>query len=55
MEKAGDAFKSAVFAVFGLPDKQPSGKAKVYRLRSANEPQDESGVAAPVSAEAGRP
>lgn len=55
MEKAGEAFKSAVFAVFGLPDKQPSGKAKVYRLRSANEPEEESGVAAPVSAEAGRP
>ena len=55
MEKAGDAFKSAVFAVFGLPDKQPSGKAKVYRLRSANEPEEESSVAAPVSAEAGRP
>lgn len=55
IEKAGDAFKSAVFAVFGLPDKQPSGKAKVYRLRSANEPEEESSVAAPVSAEAGRP
>lgn len=55
MEKAGDAFKSAVFAVFGLPDKQPSGKAKVYRLRSTSEPEDPSAVAAPVSAEAGRP
>jgi len=55
MEKAGDALKSAVFTVFGLPDKQPSGKAKVYRLRSASGPEEESGVAAPVSAEAGRP
>jgi len=55
MAKAGDAFKSAVFAVFGLPDKQPTGKAKVYRLRSTSEAEDESSVAAPVSAEAGRP
>jgi len=55
MEKAGEAFKSAVFAVFGLPDKQPSGKAKVYRLRSTGEPEDAPEVAKPVSAEAGRP
>lgn len=55
MEKAGEAFKSAVFAVFGLPDKQPSGKAKVYRLRSSDGPEQSAGVAAPVSAEAGRP
>jgi len=55
MEKAGDAFKSAMFAVFGLPDKQASGKAKVYRLRSMSGPEEGSGVAAPVSAEAGRP
>lgn len=55
MEKAGDAFKSAVFAVFGLPDKQPTGKAKVYRLRSTNVSEEDPGLAAPVSAEAGRP
>lgn len=55
MEKAGDAFKSAVFAVLGLPDKQPSGKAKVYRLRSANATEDAPSVAPSVSAEAGRP
>jgi len=55
MEKAGDAFKSAVFAVLGLPDKQPSGKAKVYRLRSTGGPEESPTVAAPVSAEAGRP
>lgn len=55
VEKAGDAFKSAFFAVLGLPDKQPSGKAKVYRLRSTAEPEEAAGVAAPVSAEAGRP
>lgn len=55
MEKAGDAFKSAVFAVFGLPDKQPSSKAKVYRLRSTGETEDAPEVAKPVSAEAGRP
>jgi hypothetical protein len=34
MEKAGEAVKSALCAVFGLPDKQPTTKAKVYRLRS---------------------
>jgi hypothetical protein len=55
MERAGDAFKSAMFAVFGLPDKQASGKAKVYRLRSMSGPEEEAKVAAPVSAEAGRP
>jgi hypothetical protein len=55
MEKAGDAFKSAMFAVFGLPDKQPSGKAKVYRLRSNSGQEESEQVAAPVSAEAGRP
>lgn len=55
MEKAGDAFKSAVFSVLGLPDKQPSGKAKVYRLRSSAGAEEPPEVAAPVSAEAGRP
>lgn len=55
MEKAGDAFKSAMFAVLGLPDKQPSGKAKVYRLRSANAAEEAPAVAPSVSAEAGRP
>jgi hypothetical protein len=55
MEKAGDAFKSAMFAVLGLPDKQPSGKAKVYRLRSSGSEEEPAQVAAPVSAEAGRP
>ena len=33
MNQAGDAIKTAVFAVFGLPDKQPTPKAKVYRLK----------------------
>jgi len=50
--------KSALCAVFGLPDKQPSTKAKVYRLRGNNQDPNENawgGVAAPVSAEAGRP
>lgn len=55
VEKAGDAFKSAVFAVLGLPDKQPSGKAKVYRLRSSGGAEEVSAVAPAVSAEAGRP
>jgi len=54
MERAGDAFKSAMLTVFGLPDKQASGKAKVYRLRSMSGPKEEAKAAAPVSAEAGR-
>jgi len=36
MEKAGEAFKSAVFTVFGLPDKQPAARAKVYRLKGSS-------------------
>jgi hypothetical protein len=57
MEKAGDAVKSAFCAVLGLPDKQPSTKAKVYRLRGNQDPNEGAwgGVAAPVSAEADRP
>lgn len=57
MEKAGEAVKSALCAVFGLPDKQPSTKAKVYRLRANQDPNEAAwgGVAPPVSAEAGRP
>jgi hypothetical protein len=57
MEKAGDAVKSAFCAVLGLPDKQPSAKAKVYRLKGNQDPNESAwgGVAAPVSAEAGRP
>jgi len=57
MEKAGDAVKSAFCAVLGLPDKQPSTKAKVYRLKGTQDPNVGAwgGVAAPVSAEAGRP
>ena len=57
MQKAGDAVKSAFCAVLGLPDKQPSTKAKVYRLKGNKDPNEGAwgGVAAPVSAEAGRP
>lgn len=55
MDKAGQAFKSAVFAVFGLPDKEQSGKAKVYRLRRSSSPETSPEAAPPVSAEAGRP
>jgi len=57
MEKAGDAVKSVFCAVLGLPDKQPSTKAKVYRLKGNQDPNEGAwgGVAAPVSAEAGRP
>ena len=36
--QAGDTLKSAVFAVFGLPDKQTTPKAKVYRLKGGASP-----------------
>jgi len=57
MEKAGDAVKSVFCAVLGLPDKQPSTKAKVYRLKGNQDPNEGAwgGVTAPVSAKAGRP
>jgi hypothetical protein len=57
MEKAGDAVKSAFCAVLGLPDRQPSTKAKVYRLKGNQDPNENAwgGVAPPVSVEAGRP
>jgi len=41
MNQAGDAIKTAVFAVFGLPDKQPTPKAKVYRLKGQTKAGEE--------------
>ena len=35
MNQAGDAMKSAFLTFFGLPDKQPTTKAKVYRLKGS--------------------
>jgi hypothetical protein len=57
MERAGDAVKSAFCAVLGLPDKQPSTKAKVYRLKGNQDPNEAAwgGVAVPVSSQSGRP
>ena len=57
MEKAGDAVKSAFCAVLGLPDKQPSTKAKVYRLKGNQDPNEAAwgGVAVPVSSQSVRP
>ena len=51
MEKAGDAVKSAFCAVLGLPDKQPSTKARVYRLRGTQDSNEGAwgGAAAPIS------
>lgn len=34
MESAGQAVKGALFTLFGLPDKQPTQKTRVYRLKS---------------------
>jgi hypothetical protein len=55
MQEASDAVKSVFCAVLGLPDKEPSSKAKVYRLRGNTTGESKPGVAAPASAEAGRP
>lgn len=48
MEKAGDAVKSVFCAVLGLPDKEPSTKAKVYRLRNNKGDADRATDAAPI-------
>lgn len=57
MERAGDAVKSAFCAVLGLPDKQPSTKAKVYRLKGNQDPNEAAwgGAAVPVSSQSVRP
>ena len=57
MQKAGDAVKSAFCAVLGLPDKEPSTKAKVYRLKGNQDPNESAwgGAASPVSPESGKP
>lgn len=36
MNEAGNAMKSAVLTFFGLPDKEPTTKAKVYRLKGSS-------------------
>lgn len=48
MEKAGQAVKSVFCAVLGLPDKEPSTKAKVYRLRNNKGTADRATDAAPI-------
>lgn len=54
MESAGQAVKSAFFTLFGLPDKQATQKARVYRLKSTADlaPDPTTQV---VPAAAGRP
>ena len=53
MEKAGDAVKSVLCAVFGLPDKEPTTKAKVYRLRGSSGPETANQSQGPSSATQG--
>ena len=53
MQSAGNKFKSAFLTVLGLPDKQESPKANVYRLGDGS-PKTTKSAEAP-SAEAGRP
>jgi len=48
MEKAGDAVKSVFCAVLGLPDKEPTTKAKVYRLRNNKGDADRATDSAPI-------
>lgn len=48
MEKAGQAVRSVFCAVLGLPDKEATGKAKVYRLRSNRDGADSSAQAVPM-------
>lgn len=36
MNQAGETMKSALLTFFGLPDKQPTPKAKVYRLKGSS-------------------
>ena len=57
MERAGDAVKSAFCAVLGLPDKQPTTKAKVYRLKGNQDPNESAwgGAPVPVSSQSVRP
>jgi len=53
MESAGNKFKSAFLTVLGLPDRQASPKANVYRLGGDSPKSVQSGSPAP-SAQAGR-
>ena len=53
MESAGNKFKSAFLTVLGLPDRQASPKANVYRLGGDSPKPVQSGSPAP-SAQAGR-
>jgi len=48
MEKAGNAVKSVFCAVLGLPDKEPTTKAKVYRLRNNQGDADRATDGAPI-------
>lgn len=48
MEKAGQAVKSVFCTVFGLPDKEPTSKAKVYRLRNNKADADRAPDTAPI-------
>lgn len=54
LESAGNAVKSALFTLFGLPDKQPVQKTRVYKLGSGSGAAPDPNASAP-SAEAGRP
>ena len=53
MESAGNKFKSAFLTVLGLPDRQASPKANVYRLGGDSPKSVQSGSSTP-SAQAGR-
>lgn len=54
VESAGQAVQSALLTLFGLPDKQPTQKARVYKLRSSGEVAPDM-TSQPSPAAAGRP
>ena len=54
VKSAGQAVKSAFLTLFGLPDKQPTQKARVYKLRSSSEMAPDT-TSQPSPATAGRP
>lgn len=54
VSSAGQAVKSAFLTLFGLPDRQPTQKARVYKLKSGPDVAADP-TSQPVPATAGRP
>jgi len=54
VDSAGESVKSAFLTLFGLPDRQPTAKTRVYKLKSATDVPTDPNSQVP-SATAGRP